>query len=489
MLKIAICSTEAVPFAKTGGLADVTGSLPQALKKIGNMPIVILPGYEHIFSNFQNIEKVYENARVKISDKKEDYFDIYKILNKGVDYYFVRNSFYFGRENLYGTPQGDYEDNNLRFGFFSKSILELLRIIRFKPDILHLHDYHVALCSFFLSVEKSLNKNYYLNSTKTVFTIHNIAYQGIFGQETMEKIGIDRKYFNMDGLEFYGKINYMKGGIVYSDKITTVSPTYSREILTPEFGYGLDGVLETRKDCISGIINGIDYEYWNPENDMEITENYSTADMAGKTKCKKALLDKMFERPDYNRPVFGMVSRLSEQKGIDILIEAIKNILEEKLYIVLLGTGDDRYMKLLKDIQMANNDKISLNLAFSEKLARMIYAGSDIFLMPSKYEPCGLGQLISLKYGTVPVARKTGGLADTIIDIGSEKDIDRGGQGFMFNNYDWQSLYYCMKKALSFFKDKKTWNKIVNNAMKCDYSWDYSAEMYIDLFKSVLRAH
>ncbi|HAX17479.1 MAG TPA: hypothetical protein DCY00_02640 [Actinobacteria bacterium] len=174
---------------------------------------------------------------------------------------------------------------------------------------------------------------------------------------------------------------------------------------------------------------------------------------------------------------------------MDILIEAIKNILKEELYIVLLGTGDDRYMKLLKDIQMANNDKISLNLAFSEKLARMIYAGSDIFLMPSKYEPCGLGQLISLKYGTVPVARKTGGLADTIIDIGSAKDINRGGQGFMFNNYDWQSLYYCMKKALSFFKDKKTWNKIVNNAMKCDYSWDYSAEMYADLFKSVLQTH
>ncbi|MDD3520547.1 MAG: glycogen synthase GlgA [Actinomycetota bacterium] len=486
MLKIAICSSEAVPFAKTGGLADVTGSLPAALKKSGNNPIVILPGYEYIFLNFKDIKKVQENIRVRINAGKEDYFDVYKINSKCIDYYFIRNPSYFGRENLYGTPQGDYEDNNLRFGFLSKSIFELLKIIDFKPDILHLHDYHTALCSLFLSVEKSLNKKCYFKDTKTVFTIHNIAYQGIFGQETIDILDIDKKYFNMDGIEFYGKINYMKGGIVYSDKITTVSPTYSKEILTPEFGYGLEGILKVRKDSLSGIINGLDYEIWNPANDRQIAENYTFGNLSGKKKCKKELLDKIFINPDYKIPVLGMVSRLSEQKGIDILINALENILKEKSYIIILGTGDDKYMDLLRDFQKTYADKISLNLSFSDSLARQIYAGSDIFIMPSKYEPCGLGQLISLKYGTIPVARKTGGLADTIIGIDSEDDICKGGQGFLFEDYDWKSLYNCIKKALLFFQDNKIWRKIINNAMRCDYSWDYSAKMYNNLFQSMI---
>ncbi|HHT78325.1 MAG TPA: glycogen synthase GlgA [Actinobacteria bacterium] len=486
MFKLAICSAEAVPFAKTGGLADVTGSLPGALKQAGNNTIVIMPGYEYIFSNFRNVIRIAENIKVRISAVKEDCFDIYKINEKGIDYFFIRNPFYFGRENLYGTPRGDYEDNNLRFGFFSRSILELLQSIDFKPDVLHLHDYHTGLCSFFLFIKKNISKNCYFKNTKTVFTIHNIAYQGIFGQETLELLDIDRRHFNMNELEFYGKINYMKSGIVYSDKITTVSPTYSREILTPEFGCRLEGILHTRKEDLSGIINGIDYELWNPEKDREITENYNSDSFSGKKMCKKALLDKLFRKPEYSRPVLGIVSRLSEQKGIDILIKVMKEILKEDIYIIILGTGDEKYMNMLKDIQKIFGDKISLNIAFSDSLARKIYAGSDIFLMPSKYEPCGLGQLISLKYGTIPVARRTGGLADTIIDIMSEKDVGKGGQGFLFDDYDWKNLYCCIKRSLLFFKDSTIWSKIINNAMKCDYSWEYSAEMYNDLFKSVV---
>ncbi len=487
MLRLAICSTEAVPFAKTGGLADVAGSLPHALKKIANEPIVIMPGYEDIFLNFKNIIKIAENIKVKINESKEDFFDIFKISNKGVDYYLIRNPFYFGRENLYGTSYGDYGDNNLRFGFFSKSIFELLETINFRPDILHLHDYHVGLCALFLLIKKTLNENSYFKDTKTVFTIHNIAYQGIFGPETMDILDIDKRYFNMDGLEFYGKINCMKGGIVYSDQITTVSPTYAKEILTPEFGYGLEGILNVRKAKLSGIINGIDYELWDPEKDREIAENYSPGNFSGKEQCKKELLNKTFKEPDYNRPVLGVVSRLSEQKGFDILVKTLEEILKEQIYVIILGTGDDKYMNLLKNVQKIYNDKISLNLTFSDRLAREIYAGADIFLMPSKYEPCGLGQLISLKYGTIPVARKTGGLADTIIDVRSEKDAGTGGQGFLFNDYDWQSFYKCIKKALLFFKDSQIWNKIIYNAMICDYSWDYSAGIYNDLFKSMIQ--
>lgn len=486
MSKIAMCSAEAVPFAKTGGLADVMGSLPQALEKLDNRIIVIIPGYEELFLRFKNIRKIAENLKIATNPEKDDFFDIYKADYKKISYFFIRNTQYFSREGLYGTPGGDYDDNNLRFGFFSKALFGLLKQIGFKPDILHLHDYHVALASLFLHNKKSTDGNDFFKNTKTVFTIHNLAYQGIYGPETLELLDIDRKYFNMNGIEFYGKVNFMKSGIVYSDKVTTVSPTYAREILTPEFGYGMDGVLKTRENNLQGIINGLDYELWNPEKDKDIISQYGPADKTGKIKCKKMLLGRLFKNADSSKPVFGMVSRLSEQKGFDILAEAIENILREDLYFIVAGTGDAKYRDILSKIKNNFGDKLSLNLTFSDKLSREIYAGSDFFVMPSKYEPCGLGQLIALRYGTIPLARKTGGLADTIFDVRSATDIDTGAQGFLFHDYSAQNLYDCIKRALSFFHNDKYWPKLIDNAMSCNFSWDNSAKKYNELFNSIL---
>jgi len=485
MIKSAIFAAEAIPFAKTGGLADVSGTLPQALNNSGCETIVIMPGYEHIFSKFKDTKKLIENVKISLNSVTKDSFDIYNTKNKDVNYYFIRNPKYFGREYLYGTPNGDYADNNLRFGFLCKAMLSLLTQINFKPDIVHLHDYHVALSALFIHEDKTINKNSFFKDTKVVFTIHNIAYQGIFDKDTLDILGIDHKYFNIDGIEFYGKVNYMKSGIVYSDKITTVSPTYAKEILTPEFGFGLEGILKTRQNDLSGIINGIDYNIWNPETDNAIFSNYSLKDLTGKKECKKYLIDNLFNKIDYTRPVLGMVSRLSEQKGIDILANATEKLCNEDIYITILGTGDKKYMDLLVELKNNHPDNLNIELAFSDKRAREIYAGADIFLMPSKYEPCGLGQLISLKYGTIPVARHTGGLADTIIDINEKNDIDKGGQGFKFINYDWQNLYNTIKRAIKFFKESKYWEKIMKNAMSCDFSWDYSAKKYIKLFKSI----
>lgn len=486
MLKVAVCSTEAVPFAKTGGLADVVGALPFSLKKIDMDIIIIMPGYNFIFSKYKNIKKILDNIEIKISENYIEYFDIFKTNYNGIDFYFIKNDKFFNREYLYGTPQGDYEDNNIRFGFLSKAILALLKNIKFKADIIHLHDYHVALTSVLINDEKLKKTNSFFKDTHVVFTIHNMAYQGIYDAGTLDLLEIDKTYFNIDGLEFYGKINFMKGGIVYSEKITTVSPTYSKEIVTPEFGHGLDGILKTRQKDLKGIINGIDYDIWNPENDKLIVHNFDINELHGKKVCKRSLLENLFAESDLSKPVLGMVSRLSGQKGIDLLIEIFDSLMKKDIYLIILGTGDEKYMKLLGELSKKYKQKFSLNLTFSDKTARDIYSGADIFLMPSQYEPCGLGQLISLKYGTIPVVRNTGGLADTINDINSDDDTRNGSQGFKFLTYNGEELYKAINRAIDFYNNKDLWKKIMQNAMSCDFSWDYSAKQYKELFMSLL---
>lgn len=485
MLKVAMCSTEAVPFAKTGGLADVVGALPHYYKSVGMDTIVIMPGYNFIFSKYQNVEKISENVSININKDYKESFDIYRCKYNNVDFYFIKNDKFFNRENLYGTSSGDYEDNNLRFGFLSKAILELLKKLDIKVDIIHLHDYHVALTSLLVYDLQKKQVDDFFKNTKTVFTIHNLAYQGIYDKSTLDLLGISKEYFNINGLEFYGKVNFMKGGIIYSKKITTVSPTYSKEILTQEFGYGLEDVLKSRENDLLGIINGIDYNIWDPGKDKVIKQNYNIDDYSGKKVCKKYLLNCLFENSDFTKPVLGMVSRLSEQKGIDLIVEAFDFLMNEDLYLVILGTGDERYIKILENLKKKYKEKFSINITFSDKLARDIYSGSDIFLMPSKYEPCGLGQLISLKYGTIPVVRNTGGLADTVVDINSPDDIRNGGQGFKFLNYKYEELFKTIKRAIYYFNQKDLWDMIIKNAMSCDFSWDYSARKYKELFTSL----
>jgi len=487
VINVAFCVSEAVPFAKTGGLADVAGALPHSLKKINTEPIVIMPGYGFIFNKGFNLKKIAQDLVVDMNSHYRESFDLYSSTENGVDFYFVKNDNFFNRENLYGTPEGDYTDNNVRFGFFSKAIFKVLEKISFKADIVHLHDHHFALAAVILRDFKLSSKNDIFKKTGTVFTIHNLAYQGIYDSSTLDICGISRKHYSIDGLEFFGKVNFMKAGILYSDKITTVSPTYSKEILTGQFGYGLENVLSNRKKDITGIINGIDYKLWNPATDSSIFANYDAGNPDGKRLCKEKLLSNFFsKKADINSPVLGMVSRLSEQKGIDLVASAMDEIMKDELYLIILGTGDEKYHELLQKLQSKYKEKFSLVIGYSDKISREIYSGADIFLMPSNYEPCGLGQLISLKYGTIPVVRNTGGLADTIIDIKTTEDIKRGGQGFKFSEYSWNMFHSALKRAVNFYKNKNLWNEIILNGMKCNYSWDYSAEKYKDLYETAL---
>jgi starch synthase len=486
-IKVAICVSEAVPFAKTGGLADVAGALPAALKKVGISPIVLMPGYGHIFEKFKGIEEVNGKISLPVNQLYTEEFGLYRIYHRGVYFYFVKNDKFFARENLYGTSMGDYSDNDIRFGFFARAVFKILEELDYIPHIIHLNDYHFALSALILKDIKSSKEKSAFKKTKTVFTIHNIAYQGIYERDILGALGIDNNYFNIDGLEFYGKVNYMKAGIVYSDKITTVSPTYAREMLTPGYGYGLDPVLKAREDDLSGIINGIDYEIWNPESDCHIKANYNTYDLSGKSICKRQLLSKLFEgNIDFHSPVIGMVTRLSYQKGLDLIAETIDLIMENDLYLIILGTGDEQYQKILMQKKEEHGKRFSLTLGYSDKMAHEIYAGADTFIMPSRYEPCGLGQLISLKYGTVPLARDTGGLSDTIVNIDTEEDIERGGTGFLFKEYDTMELYKVIKKVLNFFKNKKLWEKIMLNGMSKDFSWEYSANEYKKLYEKII---
>jgi len=365
-IKVAICVSEAVPFAKTGGLADVAGALPAALKKTGITPVVLMPGYGHIFERFKGIEKVNERISLSMNREYTEEFGLYRIFHRGVYFYFVKNDKFFARDNLYGTSLGDYSDNDIRFGFFARAVFKVLEELDYIPHIIHLHDYHFALSALLLKDIKSRKEQSAFRRTKTVFTIHNIAYQGIYERDILSTLGIDNNYFNIDGLEFYGKVNYMKAGIVYSDKITTVSPTYAREILTPGYGYGLDSVLKAREDDLSGIINGIDYQVWNPERDCQIAANYSMDDFSGKRKCKRHLLSKLFDgNIDFQSPVIGMVSRLSYQKGLDLIAETIDLIMENDLYLIILGTGDEQYQKILMHQEKKHGKRFSLTLGYS----------------------------------------------------------------------------------------------------------------------------
>jgi len=457
-MKIVICASEVVPFAKTGGLADVAGALPLALEEQGQGTIIIMPRYKAI-----------QEAKFKISRLRPDIS--YSTIGRSIKVYFIENEKYFNRDNLYTDKNGDYPDNLDRFAYYCRRTLELLKEINFKADIIHVHDWQAALIPVYLKTTYTDDPFY--KSIKTVLTIHNIGYQGLFPKEEFPKLGLDWSLFDMEKLEFFGKVNLLKAGIVFSDVINTVSPTYSKEIQTKEFGFGLEGILAKRKKYLFGILNGLDYSIWNPETDKFIAVNFSATDLNGKSKDKKDL-QKICNLPAKSDiPLFGIVSRLAEQKGFDILAQAIDAICNLNLQLVILGTGDLKYHLLLTDIVKKYPKVISLHLKFDDCLAHKIYAGSDIFLMPSKYEPCGLGQLISLKYGTIPLVFKTGGLADTV-----NKD-----NGFIFQQYKKEELIKAIKDALQAFKDRKQWGKLMQNAARCNFSWDESAKGYIQLYE------
>jgi starch synthase len=456
-MKIAMVASEVVPFAKTGGLADVTGALPLALEYCGHEVIVIMPGYKCI-----------TDAKLKISRISKDVRTA--VIGKNIKVFFIENKDYFNRDGLYGDKNGDYPDNLERFAFFCRRALDLLKEINFSADILHLHDWQASLVAAYL---KNLYSGVsFYRRIKSVLTLHNIGYQGVFTRDQFAKLGLGWELFDIDGFEFYNQVNLLKGGIVFADFINTVSVTYASEIQTEELGFGLDGLLRERKDVLSGILNGVDYSVWDPGTDRFIVQNFSQANPEDKAWNKEDLQKTCALPINKDIPVLGMVSRLAQQKGFDIFAQGLDELCKMDVQLVILGAGDLKYQEILKIAAEKYPKVISLNLKFDDPLAHKIYAGSDVFLMPSQYEPCGLGQLISLRYGTIPLVFKTGGLADTISK----------NNGFVFDQYTKEELLKLINKAILVFKNKNKWLSLVKNAMECNFSWKVSADKYLALY-------
>lgn len=474
-MKIGIVASEAIPFSKTGGLADVTGALFKEYTTLGEETFLFLPYYKATRELIKDLREE-GKLKIKIGDENKEGRILSKEFNKNCKVIFIEQDEYFDRDKLYGTGDGDYIDNAERFGFFDRAVIEAAKILNLELDILHLNDWQTGLIPIFIK-ETGLKP-------KTLFTIHNLAYQGNFPPTKLEELGIDRQYFKVDGLEFYGSMSFIKSGIVYSDYISTVSPTYAREILTEEYGERLDGILRVKKNRLKGIINGIDYEVWNPETDPRISKNYSLNSIEGKSENKARLGQELLLEIG-RAPLLGFVGRLATQKGVDILVEALtKLLLEQDIKVVVLGTGERKFEENLLELQRKYPQSLKAVIGFDDALAHKIYASSDFFLMPSRYEPCGLGQLISMKYGTLPIARETGGLKDTVDNF---NEFTQFGNGFLFYDYSADALLESIKKALGIYNNKEIFGMMRGIAMSCDFSWRRSARKYIELFKTMIE--
>ncbi|OQX95537.1 starch synthase [candidate division KSB1 bacterium 4572_119] len=486
-LKILFVSSEVAPFAKTGGLADVSGSLPKVLKEMNHDVRIVMPKYGSINERKYVLREVIRLKDIKVTMGDKDAVADVKssfLPNTKVQVYFVGNKDYFNRKGYYGDPvtNEDWPDNAERFGFFSHSCLEILKKLHWQPDIIHCNDWQTALIPFYL---KTLyNDESFFDETKTLLSIHNLAFQGIFEKDNISFLNVEEFELQPGGeLDFGGRINFLKAGILHSDVISTVSKTYAKEIQkSEEFGFGLQSYLKKRSKDLFGIVNGIDYDEWNPETDKLIPNNYTKNDLSGKVKNKIALIEKFGLKFDPNIPLIGTVSRLTDQKGFDIITKAIDDMMKLDLQYVILGVGEVKYQNLLKKYAKKYSKKLAIEIQYDNKLAHEIEAGSDIFLMPSKFEPCGLNQLYSLKYGTIPIVRSTGGLADTIKNYTPETGR---GYGFVFDDYSSKALLQVVKKAIELFKNQDTWKKLINRAMKQDFSWSKAAEKYVELYNSM----
>lgn len=483
-LKVLYATSEIYPYSKTGGLADVSYALPQALSSIGVKVTSISPFYRSVKKNSIKLKNHKKILKIPFKGTIYPAYIFYKKINPHWQTYFVQCDEFFDRSGLYGTNLGDYSDNAERFSYFSLAVLEFCRILAPKPQIIHCHDWQTGLIPAYLKKLYGLQKDPIFRTTKTVFTIHNMAYQGIFPAEVIDCASIPRNLFSLQGLEFYGMVNLLKGGLVFADRITTVSPKYAEEIQTPEFGHGLEGVLKERKKDLYGILNGVDYSIWNPANDRHISIPYSPEELVGKIICKQALIKKLGLHGSEDSPLLGMISRLVEQKGIDLLINIIPDLIESGCLLVILGSGDKPTEDKLLRLSHQYKKQLYVHIGFDDTLAHEIEAGADIFLMPSRYEPCGLNQLYSLKYGTIPVVRATGGLDDTIQNFNLR---EKTGNGFKFTNFSSKAFLAKIKQALKCYAKKNQWNQLIKNAMSEDHSWNRSARLYKDLYLSLVR--
>lgn len=478
--KILFVSAEIFPFAKVGGLADVAGSLPKSLALAGCDIRVAMPRYKNIESGMKYIKDfpVEIGPRLETCIIKEGKISFKNGgKNKTIPVYFIDNYHYFNRQNIYS-----YYDDEERFAFFCKAVLEMLPEIGFKPDIIHCNDWHTGPICMLLN--EKYKKDEFYKDIKTLFTIHNLQYRGDFSRKTLTLFGMTDELFVPEKTEFYGMFSFMKTGLVYADAINTVSEVYAKEIQTPEYGEKLEGLLRSRKEDLFGILNGIDYEVFNPETDEYIYKNYNENTIKYK-KDNKYALQKEVGLPKRDVPLIGLISRLVHQKGLDLIIDVIDEMMKSELQFILLGSGEKRYEKAFLELQEKYPEKMSVNIGFNETLANKIYAGSDLFLMPSRFEPCGLGQMISFRYGTIPIVSETGGLAETVIDI--EKDKEKGN-GFTFKELCAEEMIRTIKRSIKFYNEnKEKWNTLVANAMKLDFSWERSAKKYLKLYENIIN--
>ncbi len=483
-MKVAFLASEMYPLAKVGGLADVAGALPKALRRTGVDVSVFMPFWsKKIDTKRFLVEFTGAEIEVPISGKPVK-GRILKTDVDGVAVYLVQNEEYYGREELYGTSLGDYPDNAQRFAFFVQAVLEAIPKIDFEPDLFHVNDWEAALLPVYI---RETHYKVRFGGRKTLLTIHNLAYQGLFEREVLREINLPESLFHMEALEFYGRVNFLKGGIVFSDKINTVSPTYANEIMEPEYGCGLEGVLKKRGKDLCGILNGIDYEVWDPSRDERLFVRYSKEDFRKKRWRNKVKLQELVGLPvDSKKFLMGVVSRLAEQKGIDILAEALEDLVREDIQAVILGTGDKKYEDMLRDLAKRFPEKIAVRIDFDPILANRIYGGVDVFLMPSRFEPCGLGQMIAMRYGAVPLVRMTGGLRDTVKRYDPVECPD--GYGFAFVEPRPDELKKEVLRAMGVFKNRKVWNSLIERGMSLDFSWDRSANRYFKLYRELLSA-
>lgn len=478
-MKILFVSSEGLPYSKTGGLADVVEALPRALGEMGHEVAVFLPRYRGNKSRSTLVSSV----TVSMGDTVR-FPAIAEAAPAGsVRYFFADDPEYFDRPQMYGDERGDFADNAERFAGFSRLAIEFAKRV-WLPDVIHCHDWQAALVPVLLRTQHA--RDPVTRSLPVVFTTHNLAYQGVFPQATLAKIGLPQNLFTMDALEFYGKVNFLKGGLIFAEYLTTVSRRYAKEIQTPEYGCGLEGVIRGRADRLVGILNGVDYAIWSPETDTLIAQNYSVHNLEGKKACKKDLLAAL-RLPDENleRPVIGIVSRFVDQKGFDLIAEISGELMKEDFALAVLGSGQPEYEKLFKKLVDKYPARVGLKIGYDNGLAHKIEAGADLFLMPSRYEPCGLNQIYSLRYGTVPIVRATGGLDDTIQNFGSKS---KQGTGFKFERYDGSALLECVRTALKAYRDPKIWQALQANGMAKDFSWKASAGAYVTLYEAARRS-
>ncbi|MEO0270522.1 MAG: glycogen/starch synthase [candidate division WOR-3 bacterium] len=472
-MKIAYFSAEVYPFSKVGGLADVAGSLPVFIKNKG-INIIVLSPYYSKFIKEKKFE-IKEKVELKIEfDKKDLTTEWIHISYKNVSFYLLKYEEYFGKDYIYVPSSGEDEKQYKRFALFSYSSLLFLKKINFKPDIIHINDWHTSFIPLY--IKRKFNSDEFFKETKILLTIHNLSYQGIYEKKVLKEIGFDEEIKEIEGNE---NVNFLKVGILFSDYINTVSKSYSEEILTPQFGCGLDEILKSKKNRIYGILNGIDYEEWNPEKDKDIYKNYSIKDFKEGKEINKKKLREELNLKDDESILIGMVSRLTYQKGIDLLIESFNEFFKRDLQFILLATGEKRYEDKVKEFEIKYKEKFRFLPKFDLILAKKIYAGSDLFLIPSIFEPCGLTQMISMRFGTIPFGFKTGGLKDSIIDY------EEGGCGFLFDEYKKEKFIEKLDKVILVFKDKEKWYKLIEECMKKDFSWENSAKEYIKLYERI----